>query len=89
MALQSDTKGVLATHKWSKFNGTYQRQVCVYDVNLLKENIPILTKNTGALLVSSKLVVLETKTEDTKYVFVPHEQNAEKNHNVNIGNKLF
>jgi hypothetical protein len=89
LTLQFDTKGLQATQKWSKFNGTYQGQVYAYDVNLLKENIYILTKNTGALLVSSKLIVLEENTEDTKYVFMPREQNAEENHDVNISNKSF
>jgi hypothetical protein len=55
----------------------------------LEENVHILTKNTGALLVSSKFAVIEANTEDTKYVFMPPEQNAEENHNVNIGNKSF
>jgi len=87
--LQFDTKGVQATQKWSKFNGTYQRQVYAHDVNFLKENTHILTKNTGTLLASSKLFVLEANTEDTKYVFTLREQNAEENHNVHIGNKSF
>ena len=82
LALQFDTKGVQATQKWSKFNGTYQRQVWSYDVNLLKENIYILTKNSGVLLVSSMLVVLEANTAGTKHVFVHRERNAEENHNV-------
>jgi hypothetical protein len=86
-AFRFDTKGVQATQMWSKFNGTYQLQVYTHDVNLLKENIHILTRNTGAVLVSSKLVVLEANTEDTKHVFMPCEQNAEENQNVNIGNK--
>lgn len=88
LALRIDTKGVQATQKWSKFNWTYQGQVYAHDVNLLKENIYILTKSTGALLVYNKLV-LEANTEDTKYVFMPREQNSEENHNVNIGNKSF
>jgi hypothetical protein len=87
--LQFDTKGVQANQKWSKFNGTYQRQVYVHDVNLLKGNLHILTKNTGALLVSSKSAVIEANTEDAKNVFMPPEQNAEKNHNINICNKPF
>jgi len=89
MALKFDTKGVQATQKWSKFNWTYQSQVYAHDANLLKENILILTKSTEALLVSNKFVVLEANTEDTKYVFMPREQNAEENHKVNIGNKSF
>lgn len=89
LTLQFDSRGVQATQMWSKFNGTYQRQVYTHDVNLLKENIHISTKNTGAVLVSSKLVVLEANTEETKHVFVSCEQNAKENHNVNIGNKPF
>jgi len=69
--------------------GHNQRQVCAHDVNLLKENIHILTKNAADLLVSSKLVVLEANTEDTTYVFMPPEQSEEENQNVNIGNKSF
>ena len=71
------------TQKWSKCNGTYQRQVCTYDVNLLNETVRILTKNTGALLVCSKLFVLEADNEDTKYVFMPREKNSAEVHNVN------
>lgn len=69
-ALEFDTKGVQATQKWSECNGTYQDQFYAHGVNLLNENIHILTKNTGPLLVYSKLVVLEENTEDTKYVFM-------------------
>jgi hypothetical protein len=89
LALQFDTKGVQATQMWSKFNGTYQHQIYAHDVNLLKQNIHILTKNKGAVLVCSKLVFLEVNTEDTKHVFMPREQNAEENHNISIGNKSF
>jgi hypothetical protein len=89
LSLQFDTKGVQANQKGPKFNGTYQHQVHAHDVNLWKENIHILTKSTGALLVCNKTVVLEAITEGTKYVFMPREQNAEENHKVNTGNIPF
>jgi hypothetical protein len=39
--------------------------------------------------VSSKPVILDAHTEDTKYVFMPREQNSEENYNLNIGYKSF
>jgi hypothetical protein len=52
----------------------------------LNETVRILTKNTGALLVCSKLFVLEADNEDTKYVFMPREKNSAEVHNVNTDN---
>jgi hypothetical protein len=56
-------------------------------VNLLCENT--LKKSTQGLLVSSKEVVLEVNAEETKYVFMSHQQNARQNCSINIGNTSF
>ena len=80
-ALEYATKRVQATQEWLQFNGLYQRQVCVDDVSLLRENLNIIKKNSLALLVTSKQIGLEADTEETKFLFMPREQNAEQNHN--------
>jgi pyrimidine operon attenuation protein/uracil phosphoribosyltransferase len=43
------------------------------DVNLLRDNIHTINKNTEALIYTSKKVVLEVNVEKTKYILVsPH-----------------
>jgi hypothetical protein len=68
-----------------KLNGTYQLLVYSND-NLLGANIK---KNTEALLDTSKEVGLEVNTEKTKYILMPHYQNAGQNCNTKMDNRSF
>ena len=59
-----------------KLSGTHQLPVCADDVNLLRGNIHMVKKNTGALLVPSKESGLEVNIETFKYMFMPQEQSV-------------
>jgi hypothetical protein len=51
-----------------KLNGTQQLLAYADDVNILRENIDELKKNTEALLDASKKVGLEVNPGKTKYM---------------------
>jgi hypothetical protein len=70
-----------------KLNGTHPLLGHVDDVYLLGYNINTMKKNKEALIDGSKEVGLEVNTEKTKYMLMPHEQNAWQNHNVKTVNR--
>jgi hypothetical protein len=53
-----------------KLNATRQLLVYADDVNVLGDNIDIVTKNTQTLIDASKEIGLEVNTEKTKYMSV-------------------
>jgi Mg2+/Co2+ transporter CorC len=58
-----------------KIGFQYQLLLCVYDVNLLGENVNSI-KNIETLLDTSKEVSLEVIAEKTQYMFIYHHLNA-------------
>jgi hypothetical protein len=56
-------------------------------VNLLGDHIDTINKNTQTLIDASKEVDLEVNIEGTKYMLMSHDQNAEQNWDIKIGNK--
>jgi hypothetical protein len=72
-----------------KLDGTHQVMVYADDVSIMGKSTRIVKKNTEALLVTSKKICLKVNVEKTKYMFIYREQNAEKYHNINVGNKYF
>jgi len=71
-----------------ELNGTHKFLVCADDVNILGENMNITKKNTEGLLYVSTEVGLEISVVKTKCMVVSRHQNAWKNHNLLIANKL-
>jgi hypothetical protein len=59
------------------------------DVNIVRENIDTIHKNTKALLDASKEVGLEVNPEKTKYMVVSRCQKAGQRQSINIGNRSF
>ena len=70
-----------------KLDGTCQLSACTDDDNLLGRNIYTIKKKLHGLIVASKEVCLEVNAEKTEYMFLPYEQNAGGNHNVDMANK--
>jgi hypothetical protein len=56
-------------------------------VNLLRDNIETIKKNTQILFDASKEVGLEVNTEKTKYMLLSRHQNAGQNHDIKIGTR--
>ena len=52
-------------------------------------SVYILNKNTESLLVGSEEIGLDVNIDETKYVFMPADENSEGIYSINIGNKTF
>lgn len=63
-------------------NGTHQLLTCSSNVNLLREDINNIQRNTKALLDAGKENGLEVgpNAEKTKYMFTPRHQNTGRGH---------
>jgi hypothetical protein len=59
-----------------KLYETYQLLPYVDDMNLLRDNIDTVKKNTETLFGASKEVGLEINIEKTKYKLLSHQQNV-------------
>jgi hypothetical protein len=59
------------------------------DVNLLRDSIDTIKKNTETLTGTSKEAGLEVHAEKTKYMLMSRRQNAGKNHNKKKVNRSF
>jgi hypothetical protein len=59
-----------------KLNGTHQLLTYADDMNLLGDIINTKNKNTESIIDASKKVGLEVNVEKTKYMLLPHYQNA-------------
>jgi len=61
-----------------KLNGTHQLPVYADDVNILGGSLLPVKENTDALIVASKEIGLEVNADETKYMVMSREQNADK-----------
>jgi hypothetical protein len=52
-------------------------------------SVHAIKQNTDALVVASKEIGLEVNAEKTKYMVMSRDQNAGKNYNMKLDNKLF
>jgi hypothetical protein len=59
-------------------NGTHQLSSYGDDVNIMRENIDTVKKNTEALLEASKNVGLDVNPEKTKYLLRSHSKKIGK-----------
>jgi hypothetical protein len=59
------------------------------DVNLLRDNIDTVKKNTEMLIDASKEVCLEVSVGKTKYMLVCHHQKAGQNQDIKLANRSF
>jgi ABC-type siderophore export system fused ATPase/permease subunit len=66
-----------------KFSVTHQL-LYADDVNLLRDNIDTVKKDTETLVESSKEIGLEVNAERTMYMFLSGHRNAGQNYDVKI-----
>jgi hypothetical protein len=73
-----------------KLNGTHQF-LAYADVNLHKDNIYTIKKDTETLIDASKVVGLrvEINVEKTKYILLSGHRNTGKNCNIKIATRSF
>jgi hypothetical protein len=64
-----------------KLNSTHQLLAYADDVNILGGSIQTVKKNAEALLVATKEIGLEVNADNTKYMVMARDQNAECSHN--------
>jgi histidinol-phosphate/aromatic aminotransferase/cobyric acid decarboxylase-like protein len=72
-----------------KLNGTHQPLAYADDVDLLRDNIDTIKKNTETLIDASKEVGLEINVEKTKYILLSCQQNVGQNRDMKIANRSF
>jgi hypothetical protein len=65
-----------------KLNGTQQLLVYADHVNLVRDKISTIKKNTETPTDASKDIGLEVNTEKTKYMFLSRHQNAGQNRGI-------
>jgi hypothetical protein len=58
-------------------------------INIVRESINTIEKNTEALLNVSKETGLEVNPEKTKYMLISHYQKAGQKHSIKIANRSF
>jgi ABC-type siderophore export system fused ATPase/permease subunit len=69
-------------------NGTHQLLAYAY-INIVRENIDTIKKNTQALLDASKEVGLEVNPEKTKYMLMSRSQKTRQKYSIKIAKRSF
>jgi hypothetical protein len=87
-ALEYAIRKVQVNRDGLKLNGT--NQLLVYaDDNILGGSVHTVQKNTEASVIASEVNGLEGNADKTKYMVMSRDQNAERRHNIKIGNSFF
>jgi len=88
-ALEYAIRRVQTSQDGLKLNGTHQSLVYADDVNILGGSVHTIKKITEALVVGSKEIGLEKNADKTKYMVMSRDQDAGRNHSIEIDNSCF
>jgi hypothetical protein len=72
-----------------KIKGTHQLLAYADDVTVLGGSVQKKKKNTEALIAATKQIGLKVNADKTKYMAMFRDQNAVRNHSINIDNSSF
>jgi hypothetical protein len=72
-----------------KLNGTHQLLAYADDVNLPRDNLDTIKKNTETLIDASKEVGLEINVDKSKYMLLSRQQNVGQNRDIKTANRSF
>jgi hypothetical protein len=72
-----------------KLNGTHQLRAYADDMNLLRDNIDTIKKNTETLIDASKEVGVDVSVEKTMYMLLSCHQNVGRTWDLKIAKRLF
>jgi hypothetical protein len=72
-----------------KLNGTHQLLAYADDVNLLKDKMDTIEKNTETLIDASKEVGLEINVDKTMHMLLYRHQNVGQNRDLRTANRSF
>ena len=88
-ALEYSIRRVQVNQDGLKLKVTHQPLVYADDFNILGGSLHTIKKNTEALLVGNKEIVLEVDADKTKYMVMSRDQNAGRSHNIETDISLF
>ena len=88
-ALEYAIRRVQTSQDGLKLNGSHQSLVYADDVNILGGSVHTIKKITEALVVGSKEIGLEKNADKTKYMVMSRDQDAGRNHSIEIDNSCF
>jgi len=83
-AVEYSIRKVQANQECLELNGTHQFLFYAGDVSMLDGSTYTVNKNTEALAVASKEIVLEVNGEKTKYVIMSRDQHEGHNYILKI-----
>ena len=88
-ALEYVIRRVQVNQDGLKLNGTHQLLAYADDVNILGGSVHTVKKNAETLVAAAKEIELEVNADKTKYMAVPRDQRAGRNHSVKIDSNSF